>query len=573
MATQTRLARCALLVLAWLALSAATGSTPAGPHLDPGELRSVLEPFHTITSADLHTFHTNRGNFIGVIGTVLYKLDPKGEIDDSSIFASCVVEQLLGPFSEDPIKIQYDSADLKYIKSWIGQHPLGKDYPPPAFAPGTTHVAAVGFPNYLIDTSGVLKGKTITAVVAMAGGSVLMQCSDGTLAAWGRNVEGQLGIGKHGAQASFAFVPVLVDTGDEMKGKKVVSIGGNTQFYFALCSDGSLYAWGGTGKLITDKPKLLNVGPYSGKKLTFVDGYWALCDDGTMTIPLDWLYHLHGDKAPQWIDQGALKGKTVTALRRFGGSFVFLCSDGTLAATDVIPGLATGAMPPPPSPFTLPDSDGVLAGKTAVQLGSFAISKIGTYSFAVYSDGTLAAWKQPAATSASAATSNRGASGTRQSTAAASAGRGAASARGTGRNPAGTAGAVARGTAAPNGQGATPPAAESVLHPFVLSGTGVLQGKTITGFYVGNQVNQIVCSDGSLATWDGKNPPTESNADPKGLLHGKKILFIQEGHILFEELDPAKESANLSAASAGTTPGQVAPSDSNATPTTVVPTP
>ena len=104
---------------------------------------------------------------------------------------------------------------------------------------GTVALWPVGFDPSLLDQSGVLAGKT---VVSLAAGfqHFVMLCSDGTVAAWGDNQVGQLGDGSTTQSA----VPVLVDQSGVLAGKTVVSIAAGGFHTLALCSDGTLAAWG-----------------------------------------------------------------------------------------------------------------------------------------------------------------------------------------------------------------------------------------------------------------------------------------------------------------------------------------
>ncbi|MEI6675734.1 MAG: SUMF1/EgtB/PvdO family nonheme iron enzyme [Verrucomicrobiota bacterium] len=92
----------------------------------------------------------------------------------------------------------------------------------------------------LVTQSGVLAGKTIISVAAGTAHSLAL-CSDGTLAAWGWNISGQLG----NDTTTDSLVPVLVNQSGVLAGKTVVSISASQNFSLALCSDGTLAAWGG----------------------------------------------------------------------------------------------------------------------------------------------------------------------------------------------------------------------------------------------------------------------------------------------------------------------------------------
>ena len=118
----------------------------------------------------------------------------------------------------------------------------------------TASVAAWGFNNHgqlgdgtrttartpvLVKTDGVLAGKQVVAVAAGAYQSYAL-CSDGTLAAWGYNDEGELGNGGN----TGSLVPVAVDVSGALAGRKVAAIAAGHYHALALCTDGSVVSWG-----------------------------------------------------------------------------------------------------------------------------------------------------------------------------------------------------------------------------------------------------------------------------------------------------------------------------------------
>ncbi len=80
-----------------------------------------------------------------------------------------------------------------------------------------------------VDASGVLADKV---VIALASGSYhnLALCSDGSVAAWGYNNYGQLGDGTKVT----ARMPVLVNTGGILAGKQVVAVAAGAYQSYAL---------------------------------------------------------------------------------------------------------------------------------------------------------------------------------------------------------------------------------------------------------------------------------------------------------------------------------------------------
>jgi hypothetical protein len=91
----------------------------------------------------------------------------------------------------------------------------------------------------LVTQSGVLAGKTVVSVAAGNSHSLAL-CADGTLAAWGLNISGQLGNGS----TTNSSVPVLVTQSGTLAGKTVVSVAAGNSHNLVLCSDATLAAWG-----------------------------------------------------------------------------------------------------------------------------------------------------------------------------------------------------------------------------------------------------------------------------------------------------------------------------------------
>ena len=91
-----------------------------------------------------------------------------------------------------------------------------------------------------VDTSGVLAGKTIVSIAAGSDHSLALD-SDGKVYAWGRNTLGQLGDGIVDHHQSS---PVTVDTSGVLAGKTVTAITAGSYHSLALDSNGKIYAWG-----------------------------------------------------------------------------------------------------------------------------------------------------------------------------------------------------------------------------------------------------------------------------------------------------------------------------------------
>jgi alpha-tubulin suppressor-like RCC1 family protein len=210
-----------------------------------------------------------------------------------------------------------------------------------------------------VTASGVLSGKTILSIAAGTS-HCLALCSDGTLAAWGDNSVGQIGDGT-GTQRK---VPVAVNTasGSSLFGKQVVAIAVGSGHSMALCSDGTVSTWGWNAN-----GQLGNNGTVSSSMAVAVNTTVA------------------GSSL------SALYGKTVVAIAAGQYHSMALCSDGTVAAwgSGSSGQLGTNSTASALIPVAVKVTSGVSAlfGKTVS-----SIAAGGSHSFALCSDGTLAAW-------------------------------------------------------------------------------------------------------------------------------------------------------------------------------------
>lgn len=147
--------------------------------------------------------------------------------------------------------------------------------------------------NAPVAVTGILAGKTVVATSAGYGHSVAL-CSDGTLAAWGDNKYGQLGNGS----TTSSNMPVAVKSTGLLSGKTVVAVSAGESHSLALCSDGTVAAWGRDG------------------------------DDQLG-------YQNYNDYAPHYKTEPAavvITGKTVVAVSAGGNHNLALCSDGTVVS-------------------------------------------------------------------------------------------------------------------------------------------------------------------------------------------------------------------------------------------------
>lgn len=201
-----------------------------------------------------------------------------------------------------------------------------------------------------------LSGKTVSGINAGNVHSVAL-CSDGTVAAWGRNTERQLGDGTTVQRAS----PTAVSTSLGVSGlynKVVVAVSTGSAHNLVLCSDGAMVAWGDNGKrqlgngtfvtpaapIVIDTTSM--AGGFSGRKLVQLtaglEHSMALCGDGTV---LAWGNNVNGQLGvnntstqtlPVTVSTAsgtsALFGKTVLQVVASDSKSQALCSDGTVVA-------------------------------------------------------------------------------------------------------------------------------------------------------------------------------------------------------------------------------------------------
>jgi uncharacterized delta-60 repeat protein len=310
-----------------------------------------------------------------------------------------------------------------------------------------------------VTSSGVLSGKTIIALSAGGSHSVAL-CSDGTVAAWGSNTNGQ--IGANGAGQS--NVPVIVSTLGVLSSKRVIAIAAGATHSLALCSDGTVAAWGlnTSGQLgnggggSTGTPVAVNTsGVLSGKKVVAIAAgqyhSMALLSTG---VAVTWGANGSGQLGnasnttsgvPVLVDAtGVLLNKTVTAIAAGQLHCLVLCSDGTLMSWGANGDgqLGTGDNTPSNVPVKVAAGGTVIAGKTVID-----VEAGGFHSLVLCLDGTVATW---------------------------------------GQNTYGQLGISSGSHYLPNA--------------VATSGTP-LAGKTVTAIAGGFQHSLAICSDGTLAAW------------------------------------------------------------------------
>ena len=257
-----------------------------------------------------------------------------------------------------------------------------------------------------VSATGPLAGKTVAAVSAGSAHTVAL-CTDGTVAAWGSNWAGQLG----NNSLADSSVPVAVDGTGALAGKTVAAISAGSAHTVALCTDGTVVAWGNNdnGQLgdgtTTNRPVPVAVdatGALAGKTVAAISaGYlhtMALRTDGTAVAWGNNGYGQLGDgtttssPVPVLVSAtGPLAGKTVKAISAGLFHTVALCTDGT---QDTAIGwganwfgqLGDTTIINRSSPVAVSMTVG-LAGKTVA-----AISAGGYHTAALCTDGSMAAW-------------------------------------------------------------------------------------------------------------------------------------------------------------------------------------
>jgi alpha-tubulin suppressor-like RCC1 family protein len=254
---------------------------------------------------------------------------------------------------------------------------------------------------------GSLDGKRVVAISA-ANRNNLALCSDGTLSSWGYGGFGQLGDGTTTSRNT----PGAVDASGVLSGYSVVAISVGGTHCLALRSDGRVVAWGknnkgqlGNGTMDSSNVPVLvrnDTGALKDKTVVAIttgyDHSLALCSDGTLAA---WGNNSQGQCGVSFgtpstpspvIQDGVLADKTVVALSQGPQFFsVVLCSDGTMAAWgDNQDGqLGTGDSGSANGNPALVSRTGVLSGKTVV-----AVSSGLRASTAVCSDGSVVTWGQ-----------------------------------------------------------------------------------------------------------------------------------------------------------------------------------
>ncbi|MDB6174478.1 MAG: hypothetical protein JWL59_3789 [Chthoniobacteraceae bacterium] len=247
-----------------------------------------------------------------------------------------------------------------------------------------------------VEKGGALSGKTVIGIAAGISHNLAL-CSDGTVAAWGDNSSGQLG----NNSTTQSKVPVMVDTSGVLAGQTVVAVAAGNYYSLALCSDGSVVAWGSNssgelGNHSTSNSQMPvavdTAGIFSGKFVIAITAggshNLALCSDGTVAA---WGSNNYGQlsEVPAAVNTlGVLSGKTVIAVAAGGSHSLALCSDGIVAAWGYNEDgrLGNNSLISTSTPVAV-DTASVLFGKRVLTIAASP-----SQSLALCSDGTMAAW-------------------------------------------------------------------------------------------------------------------------------------------------------------------------------------
>lgn len=263
-------------------------------------------------------------------------------------------------------------------------------------------------PPVAVTMTGALAGKTVIALAAGYSHSLALS-ADGRVYAWGASQYGQLGNGLIGSGTT-SNVPVAVTTSGDIDSRSLVAIAAGEAHSLALSADGRVYTWGrnhrgqlgnemsGAG---TDSPAPVGIpltGALSGRVVTAIAAgqhhCLALCSDGTLVAWGANTFGQLGNADPANADRnvpvlvataGRIVGKPVAIAAGYDHSLV-LTDQGTLYAWgddwDGQLGTGTGSINYP-APVLMTN----FAGSPAVAVAAGFSS-----SFALAADGAAYAW-------------------------------------------------------------------------------------------------------------------------------------------------------------------------------------
>jgi len=356
------------------------------------------------------------------------------------------------------------------VLMWANNHPFGWGYDGDSELGDNNLAGTNQLLPVAVTATGVLAGKTIVSL-AVGGRHSLALCMDGTLAAWGNNAYGQLG----NNTTNDSLVPVLVNTSSSVSalfGKTPVAIAAGAAHSLALCSDGTVAAWGYNedGELggYTADNVLVPVPVPGASGATAIAAGWrhSLALVGGTVVACG--YNGHGELGNGTTLSSYVPGQVnanwvgypvqwVVAIAAGGTHSLALLSDGTVAAWGDNSygqlGINSAETVQSLVPVTVATAGGgisALNGQTVI-----GIAAGGMHSVALCSNGTVATW---------------------------------------GYNHDGELG---NGTASP-------------VYPFgefapvaldTNSGVSALSGKTVVGVAAGYEHGLALCADGTVAAW------------------------------------------------------------------------
>ncbi len=252
-----------------------------------------------------------------------------------------------------------------------------------------------------VDTSGVLAGKTITAIAAGENHSLVLD-SEGKVYAWGYNANGQSG----NNSTTQSLIPVAVDTSGVLAGKTITAIAAANTFSLALSSEGKVYAWGGSEGLgnNTFTQSLIPVavdtsGVLAGKTIaTISTGFNHVLALDSVGKVYAWGYNSYGQlgnnsTTVSWVPvavdiTGVLSGKTITRISGGGSFSLVLDSEGKVYAWGYNANGQLGNNSTTQSLIPIAvDKTGVLAGKTITTIATKS-----SHSLVLDTDGKVHAW-------------------------------------------------------------------------------------------------------------------------------------------------------------------------------------
>ncbi len=270
---------------------------------------------------------------------------------------------------------------------------------------GDNHAGAIGNGTFFADSNlpiavkdGALEGNHVSQIDT--GPHTCALLTNGKVACWGENNEGQLGTGNR----NDSEVPVLVD-GGALAGQTVTQIVVGFDHTCALIADGSVACWGdnnegqlGTGnRNDSEVPVLVDGGALSSKVVTQIatgtNHTCALIAGGTVSC---WGWNFAGElgigntersEVPVLVAGGALTGEIVTEITT-GSSFTCaLIAGGTVSCWGENNSGQLGTGDENDSNIPVLVDGGSLAGKRVIELG------VGTaHACALLSDGTVSCW-------------------------------------------------------------------------------------------------------------------------------------------------------------------------------------